>query len=90
MIFLMALQDIYTGKSKFTEEEIDEIDLEAPDLIPNCVATILHQSRLSWRGRLQPISLVSHTRRNPAPGGTIPALADRTASTSSAVAGIEK
>lgn len=45
MIFLMALQDIYTGKSKFSDEEIDEIDLEAPDLIPNCVATILHQSR---------------------------------------------
>nr|WP_249777907.1 UPF0149 family protein [Pontibrevibacter nitratireducens] len=42
MIFLMALQDIYTGQSKFTD---DEIDLEAPDLIPNCVATILHQSR---------------------------------------------
>ena len=45
MFFIMALQDIYTGKSRFTEEEIDEIDLEAPDLIPNCVATILHQSR---------------------------------------------
>lgn len=45
MIFLMALQDICTGQSKFTEDEIDEIDLEAPDLIPNCVATILHQSR---------------------------------------------
>jgi uncharacterized protein len=45
MIFLMALQDIYTGQSKFTDDEIDEIDLEAPDLIPNCVATILYQSR---------------------------------------------
>jgi uncharacterized protein len=45
MIFLMALQDIATGESKFSEDEIDEIDLEAPDLIPNCVATILHQSR---------------------------------------------
>jgi len=45
MIFLMALQDIYIGNSKFTEEEIDQIDLEAPHLIPNCVATILHQSR---------------------------------------------
>lgn len=45
MIFLMALQDIYTGQSKFTDDEVDEIDLEAPDLIPNCVATILHQSR---------------------------------------------
>ncbi len=45
MIFMMALQDIYTGQSTFTEEEIDEIDLDAPDLIPNCVATILRQSR---------------------------------------------
>lgn len=50
MIFLMALQDIYTGKSKFTDDEIDEIDLEAPDLIPNCVATILHQSRPELAG----------------------------------------
>lgn len=50
MIFLMALQDIYTGNSKFTEEEIDEIDLEAPNLIPNCVATILHQSRPELAG----------------------------------------
>jgi uncharacterized protein len=50
MIFLRALQDIYTGKSKFTEDEIDEIDLEAPDLIPNCVATILNQSRPELAG----------------------------------------
>lgn len=50
MIFMMALQDIYTGNSKFTDEEIDEIDLEAPDLIPNCVATILHQSRPELTG----------------------------------------
>jgi len=45
MIFLLALQDINNGISKFSDAEIDEIDLEAPDLIPNCVATILHQSR---------------------------------------------
>ncbi len=45
MAFLMALQDIYTGHSKFTDDEIDQIDLEAPDLIPNCVAAILLQSR---------------------------------------------
>lgn len=50
MIFMMALQDICTGNSKFTDEEIDEIDLEAPDLIPNCVATILHQSRPELTG----------------------------------------
>lgn len=50
MIFLRALQDIYIGNSNFSEEEIDEIDLQAPDLIPNCVATILHQSRPELTG----------------------------------------
>ncbi|MFV1589911.1 UPF0149 family protein [Phaeobacter sp. JH20_39] len=45
LIFLMALQDIYTGNSKFTDAEIDDIDQEAPDLIPNCVAAILDKSR---------------------------------------------
>ena len=52
MIFMMALQDIYTGNSKFTDDEIDDIDREAPDLIPNCVATILHQSRPELVGAL--------------------------------------
>ncbi|WP_342342372.1 SEC-C metal-binding domain-containing protein [Roseivivax marinus] len=45
MIFMLALQDINTCASKFTEKEIDQFDREAPDLIPNCVATILTQSR---------------------------------------------
>ncbi len=45
LIFLMALQDINEGTSTFTDEEIDEIDLDAPDLIPNCVAAILLVSR---------------------------------------------
>ncbi len=45
MIFLVALQDIYTGNSRFTDDEIDQIDLKAPDLIPNCVAAILQHSR---------------------------------------------
>ncbi|MDF3856231.1 hypothetical protein [Paracoccus pantotrophus] len=31
LIFLMALQDINEGTSTFTDEEIDEIDLDAPD-----------------------------------------------------------
>ncbi|WP_026759035.1 UPF0149 family protein [Sediminimonas qiaohouensis] len=43
--FLMALQDINEGNSRFTEGEIDEIDIQAPDLIPNCVAAILTVSR---------------------------------------------
>lgn len=45
LIFLMALQDISEGTSRFTEEEIDAIDIEAPDLIPNCVVAILLVSR---------------------------------------------
>ena len=45
LIFLMALQDINEGISKFSEEEIDAIDLQAPDLIPNCVAAILPVAR---------------------------------------------
>jgi uncharacterized protein len=45
LIFLMALQDIYEGTSTFTEDDIDEIDLQAPDLIVGCVATILLAAR---------------------------------------------
>ena len=77
MIFIMALQDIYTGKSKFTDEEIDEIDREAPDLIPNCVATILHHSRPELSGKVpanlpgQPFIAGSRPGRNdPCPCGS--------------------
>ncbi|WP_422073206.1 UPF0149 family protein [Tranquillimonas rosea] len=45
MIFMLALQDMNTGSSKFTDDEIDQLDLEAPDFIPNCIATLLTQSR---------------------------------------------
>lgn len=45
LIFLMSLRDINEGISKFSEEEIDAIDLQAPDLIPNCVAAILPVAR---------------------------------------------
>lgn len=70
-IFLMALQHIYTGKSKFTDEEIDEIDLEAPDLIPNRVATILQQSRPDLAGVIpanqssRPHKVTPRPRRSP-------------------------
>ena len=50
LIFLMALQDINIGKSKLTDEEIEVINIEAPDLIPNCVAMILRQSRPELAG----------------------------------------
>ncbi|WP_172332250.1 UPF0149 family protein [Mangrovicoccus sp. HB161399] len=45
MNFLMLLQDIYTGQADLTEDEEDRYDQEAPDMIPNCVAAILQQSR---------------------------------------------
>lgn len=45
MVFLMALQDVYEGNSRLSDDEIDEIDQQAPDLIPNFVADILLASR---------------------------------------------
>lgn len=45
MTFLIALQGIYEGTSRFSDEEIDEIDREAPGMIPNCVAAILACTR---------------------------------------------
>jgi uncharacterized protein len=50
LTFLMALQDINVGTSSFPDEVIDQIDKEAPDLIPNCVASILHKSRPELAG----------------------------------------
>lgn len=72
MIFLMALQDIYTGNSKFTDEEIDEIDIEAPDLIPNCVATILHQSRPELAGTVAANTPGKPHKAAPRPGRNAP------------------
>ena len=72
MIFMMALQDIYTGNSKFTDDEIDDIDREAPDMIPNCVATILHQSRPELAGAV-PANLPGMPHRaTPRPGRNDP------------------
>ena len=72
MIFIMALQDIYIGKSNFTDDEIDEIDREAPDLIPNCVATILHQSRPELAGQV-PANLPGQPfKAGPRPGRNDP------------------
>ena len=90
MIFLMALQDINLGQSKFSEDEIDEIDSEAPDLIPNCVAAILTQSRPERKRRQRRTcraALMPH-RRNKA--ATIHAPAGRAGNTSCAVAETER
>lgn len=77
VIFLTALQDIYTGNSKFTDDEIDHIDIEAPDLIPNCVETILVQSRPELAGKVpanlpsQPFKATARPGRNdPCPCGS--------------------
>lgn len=70
MIFIMALEDIYTGNSKFTDEEIDVIDLEAPDLIPNCITGILRHARPELAGLMpsnlpgQPFKAEPRPRRN--------------------------
>jgi uncharacterized protein len=45
MIFLVALHDIYTGKSTVSKVEVDKADRDAPKLIPACVAAILRRSR---------------------------------------------
>jgi uncharacterized protein len=45
MVFLEALQDLAMGQSTLSQAEIDETDREAPRLIPECVAIILHRSR---------------------------------------------
>jgi uncharacterized protein len=50
LIFQMALQDISTGNSKFSKQEIEQIDQEAPNLILNCMATILLESRPELAG----------------------------------------
>lgn len=72
MIFMMALHDICTGQSKFTDAEIDQIDLEAPNLIPNCVATILRQSRPELAGQV-PANLPDQPfKAGPRPGRNDP------------------
>jgi uncharacterized protein len=44
-MFILRLQGIQTGNSEFKDEEIELIDVTAPDLIPTCLGTILSQSR---------------------------------------------
>lgn len=43
--FLIALHGFYGGPSRFSDEEIDELDREAPGMIPICVEAILACTR---------------------------------------------
>jgi uncharacterized protein len=45
MIFLMTLRSILQGESTFDEDEHARILTEAPDMIPECIAAIVQQSR---------------------------------------------
>lgn len=42
---LLVMQEIYEGTSELSEAEIDKIDEDAPDLIPELVAMILAETR---------------------------------------------
>ena len=63
--FIMALHDIYWGEDSFDTQTLAEIDESAPDIIPNCVATILRASRpeLFHRGSSTPASRAGTTSR---------------------------
>lgn len=45
LLYLMALQDINEGESEFEDEELDQIDAEAPDTIPESIEAILAATR---------------------------------------------
>ncbi len=60
--FLMALQDINLRERPLPEEVIDQIDEDAPGLMPDCVAAILNQSRPGLAGA-GPANLTGMPRR---------------------------
>ena len=86
MIFLMALQDIYTGQSKFTDEEIDEIDLEAPDLSLTASPRYSISLAPSFHFEIPNISPACRSRRVPGQVGTIHAPVGRGSNTRNAAA----
>lgn len=45
LLFMMALQDITEGESEMTDDEMAQIDEEAADMIPSCIASILTKTR---------------------------------------------
>lgn len=79
--FFMALYDIYTGEHSFDDDALAEIDESAPDIIPNCVATILKSSRpeifggqggtvVSLKDNVVPFTKTKTGRNDPCPCGS--------------------
>lgn len=79
--FLMALYDIYVGEASFDDDAIDEIDASAPDIIPNCVTTILRTARpelfggqngnvVSLKDNVVPFKKTKTGRNDPCPCGS--------------------
>lgn len=72
--FFMALHDTYTGNATFEENVLNEIDESAPDIIPNCVATILKSSRPELfqpaNGNSAPARKTKIGRNDPCPCGS--------------------
>ena len=71
---MLGLQGIYEGTSEFTEDEICEIEIEieAPDLIPNCVAAILLTSRPGLVMKAENLSRAPIPSRHPGINGPCP------------------
>ena len=70
--FLRELYAIYVSESDLSEEEISQLNEEAPDMIPNCVAAILHQSRPEL-ARAEPANFPDEPFRSvPRPGRNDP------------------
>lgn len=70
--FLRELYAVYVGESDLSEDEIRRIDEEAPDMIPNCVATILHQTRPELARAAPPYLPGEPFRAVPRPGRNDP------------------
>lgn len=47
LAMLLTMHEVYIGASELPEEAVDDIDREAPDLIPNLVHAILGATRQS-------------------------------------------
>ena len=79
--FFMALYDIYIGEHSFDDDALAGIDESAPEIIPNCVATLLKSSRpeifggqggtvVSLKDNVVPFNKTKTGRNDPCPCGS--------------------